>query len=141
MYVPGSGGFSKITRSVDVPDADPEVSYVCWGVPENVPKKCRNLAHLGDTLAGSFRVCCAGCVIEGGGHLTSPALLKKGVNGEKTALLLASMVGALMLASGDAFPRLFSIFLLVTLFVTFGRRAPGRVALPETGETEKESDK
>jgi hypothetical protein len=77
MYVPGSGGSSKITRSVGVSATDPEISCEYWRVLGDFPRKSRDLGHLGDALAGPLRVWCDGCVT-GAGEVF-PALLEKGV--------------------------------------------------------------
>ena len=82
MYVLDSSSWSKITRSMDVPAADPEVSCGYRGVPGNLPRKIRHLAHLGDALLLLLRVMSDRCVT-GAGVSPSPAPLKKGASGDK----------------------------------------------------------
>ena len=66
MYVLDSSSWSKITRSMDVPAADPEVSCGYRGVHGDLPRKFRDLAHLGDALLSPLRVKCDRCVTGAG---------------------------------------------------------------------------
>src|SRR5215207_1074798 len=65
-----------------VPVTDPEVSCGYRGVPGNLPRKIRHLAHLGDALLLLLRVKSDRCVT-GARVSPSPAPLKKGASGDK----------------------------------------------------------